>query len=227
MHVLLAEDDGEAATYVQDGLTELGHTVIWVTDGADALALGLAEHFDMIVLDRMMPKADGIEVLRQLRTAGVNAPILLLTAKGGIADRVNGLDAGADDYLVKPFALAELVARINALARRTPIEDSKTCIEVGDIVLDLIRRKVTRSGEVVLLQPREFALLELLMRNAGRAVTRTMFLEQVWGFRFDPQTNIVESHVSRLRAKLRQGFADDPIETLRGRGYRMRTDGEL
>lgn len=227
MHVLLAEDDDEAATYVQDCLTELGHSVIWVTDGTDALALGLAEHFDMIVLDRMMPKADGLEVLRKLRTAGVGAPILLLTAMGGIADRVTGLDAGADDYLVKPFALAELVARINALGRRTPVGDSKTCIEVGDIVLDLIRRKVTRSGEVVLLQPREFALLELLMRNAGRAVTRTMFLEQVWGFRFDPQTNIVESHVSRLRTKLRQGFSEDPIETLRGRGYRMRVDGEI
>lgn len=227
MHVLLAEDDDDAATYVLSGLTELGHSVIRVTDGADALALGTTEFFDMIVLDRMMPKTDGVEVLRKLRAAGVNVPILILTAMGGIGDRVDGLDAGADDYLVKPFALAELVARINALARRTPVEDSATSIEVGDVVLDLIRRKVTRSGAVVLLQPREFMLLEILMRNAGRAVTRTMFLEQVWGFRFDPQTNIVESHVSRLRAKLRHGFLDDPIETLRGRGYRMRGDSEV
>jgi two-component system OmpR family response regulator len=226
MHVLLAEDDNDAARYVQSGLTELGHSVVWVTDGEDALASAMTEIFDMIVLDRMMPKVDGLEVLRKLRTAGVGVPILLLTAMGGIADRVDGLDAGADDYLVKPFALAELVARINALSRRTPVEESKTRLVVGDIILDLIRRKVTRSGRVVLLQPREFTLLELLMRNVGRIVTRTMFLEQVWGFRFDPQTNIVESHVSRLRAKLRQDFTDDPIETLRGRGYRMRGESE-
>lgn len=224
MHVLLAEDDDDAAAYVQGGLTELGHSVVRVADGEDAFALGAAEHFDMIVLDRMMPKADGIDVLRKLRLSGVRAPILLLTAKGGIADRVDGLEAGADDYLVKPFALAELVARINALARRAPLEDSKTSIEVGDVVLDLIRRTVRRSGRLVQLQSREFTLLELLMRNAGKTVTRKMFLEQVWGFRFDPQTNIVESHVSRLRTKLRQGFGDDPIETLRGLGYRMRTD---
>ena len=225
MHVLLAEDDDDTADYVQSGLADLGHSVIRVGNGEDAFALGAAEQFDLIVLDRMMPKADGLDVLRQLRAAGIIAPILLLTAKGGIADRVDGLDAGADDYLVKPFAFAELVARINALARRTPVADSKTCLEVGDIMLDLIRRKVTRSGQAVQLQPREFSLLELLMRNAGRTVTRTMFLEQVWGFRFDPQTNIVESHVSRLRTKLRHGFVDDPIETLRGSGYRMRAYG--
>lgn len=224
MHVLLAEDDDDAAAYVQSGLTELGHSVIRVADGDDAFALGAAEHFDMIVLDRMMPRADGIDVLRKLRLSGVRTPILLLTARGGIADRVDGLEAGADDYLVKPFALAELVARINALARRAPVGESKTCLEVGDVVLDLIRRTVRRSGNLIQLQPREFTLLELLMRNAGKTVTRKMFLEQVWGFRFDPQTNIVESHVSRLRTKLRQGFGDDPIETLRGLGYRMRTD---
>lgn len=224
MHVLLAEDDDDAAAHVQSGLTELGHSVIRVGDGEDAFALGATEHFDLIVLDRMMPKADGVDVLRKLRLAGVSTPILLLTAMGGIGDRVDGLDAGADDYLVKPFAFAELVARINALARRSTSGESRTCIEVGDVVLDLIRRTVTRAGQTIQLQPREFTLLELLMRNAGKTVTRTMFLEQVWGFRFDPQTNIVESHVSRLRTKLRQGFADDPIETLRGLGYRMRAD---
>jgi two-component system OmpR family response regulator len=224
MHVLLAEDDDDAAAYVEGGLRGLGHTIIRVADGEDAFALGSAEHFDMIVLDRMLPKADGIDVLRKLRALGLATPILLLTAKGGIADRVDGLDAGADDYLVKPFALAELIARLNALARRTPSGDSRTCLEVGDVELDLIRRTVTRSGRPVQLQPREFTLLELLMRNAGKTVTRTMFLEQVWGFRFDPQTNIVESHVSRLRSKLRQGFVDDPIETLRGSGYRMSVD---
>ena len=144
---------------------------------------------------------------------------------GGIGDRVDGLDSGADDYLVKPFALAELVARMNALSRRTPLGEVTTRLEVGDVVLDLLRRTVTRAGQAVPLQPREFTLLEILMRNAGRPVTRKMFLEQVWNFRFDPMTNIVESHLSRLRAKLRDGFADDPIETIRGLGYCMRADG--
>lgn len=147
---------------------------------------------------------------------------MMLTAKGGIADRVSGLDAGADDYLVKPFAMAELVARLNALLRRPPISDVITRLEVANVVLDVLRRDVTRGGRPVHLQPREFALLELLMRNAGRVVTRTMFLEHVWGFHFDPQTNIVESHLSRMRAKLREGFSDDLIETVRGAGYRMR-----
>jgi two-component system OmpR family response regulator len=225
MHVLLAEDDDDTAAYVQDGLTDLGHSVVRVANGEDAFALGTAEYFDMFVLDRMMPSADGLDVVRRLRVAEVRAPILLLTAKGGIADRVDGLDAGADDYLVKPFAFAELVARVNALARRTPLGEANTCLEVGDVMLDLIRRKVTRGGQPVQLQHREFTLLEMFMRNAGKIVTRTMFLEQVWGFTFNPQTNIVESHVSRLRSKLRQGFADDPIETLRGLGYRMRSDG--
>jgi two-component system OmpR family response regulator len=225
MRVLLAEDDDETAAHIERGLIELGHLVVRVGNGNDALELGTAEPFDMIVLDRMMPKREGLDVLRGLRAAAVTAPILLLTAKGGIADRVDGLDAGADDYLVKPFAFAELVARMNALTRRAPASEEVTRLEIGDIVLDLLRRKVTRAGRPVLLQPREFTLLELLMRNAGRPVTRTMFLEQVWGFHFDPMTNIVESHLSRLRAKLREGFANDPIETLRGLGYLMRNDG--
>jgi len=224
MRVLIAEDDDETAGYIERGLVELGHAVIRAVDGDEALAFGINDSFDMIVLDRMMPKREGLDVVRKLRGAGVKAPIILLTAKGGIADRVDGLDVGADDYLVKPFAFPELIARINALSRRAPVSDPAIRIEVGDVVLDLLRRKVTRSGQAVLMQHREFALLELLMRNAGKPVTRKMFLEQVWGFHFDPQTNIVESHLSRLRAKLREGFADDPIETLRGLGYRMRND---
>jgi two-component system OmpR family response regulator len=222
---LLAEDDDETAQYVIAGLTELGHAVERATNGKDAIALGGSDGFDMIVLDRMMPECDGLEVLRQLRAVPVTVPILMLTAMGGIGDRVDGLDAGADDYLVKPFALAELHARMNALTRRGPLGETATRLEVGDIVLDLLRRRVTRGGRAVLLQPREFNLLEILMRNAGRMVTRKMFLEQVWNFRFDPMTNIVESQLSRLRAKLREGFADDPIETVRGLGYRMRADG--
>ena len=165
MHVLLAEDDDDAAAFVQSALTELGHSVIRVADGEDAIALGVAEHFDMIVLDRMMPKANGLEVLRMLRQSGVSVPILLLTAMGGIGDRVDGLDAGADDYLVKPFAFAELVARINALARRGPVVDSKTCIEVGDILLDLIRRTVTRSGQLIQRARRPFARRSSCLRG--------------------------------------------------------------
>lgn len=225
MRILLAEDDAETAAFIERGLGELGHVVTRVADGENALHLGAMETFDTIVLDRMLPGIEGLDVLRRLRAASVRIPVLVLTAKGGIADRVAGLDAGADDYLVKPFALAELAARLNALLRRPPISDVITRIEIGDIVLDVLRRDVTRGGRPVHLQPREFALLDLLMRNAGRVVTRTMFLEHVWGFHFDPQTNIVESHLSRLRSKLREGFADDPIETIRGAGYRMRADG--
>ncbi|MGY4398915.1 two-component system OmpR family response regulator [Sphingomonas sp. UYAg733] len=225
MRILLAEDDTETSAFVERGLGELGHAVTAVGSGEDALHLGATESFDVIVLDRMLPQIEGLDVLRRLRAAAVRTPVLVLTAKGGIADRVDGLDAGADDYLVKPFAMAELVARLNALMRRPPISDVVTRIEVGDIVLDILRRQVMRAGKPIHLQPREFALLEQLMRNAGRVVTRTMFLEQVWGFHFDPQTNIVESHLSRMRSKLREGFADDPIETIRGAGYRMRADG--
>ncbi|HEY0959932.1 MAG TPA: response regulator transcription factor [Novosphingobium sp.] len=222
MRVLLAEDDDETAAHIERGLGECGHSVVRARDGEEALGFGTTERFDVIVLDRMMPQREGLVVLRALREAGIGTPILVLTARGGIGDRVDGLDAGADDYLVKPFALSELIARMNALSRRAPINGGATRLEVGDVVLDLLQRKVTRAGRPVSLQPREFALLELLMRNAGRSVTRGMFLEQVWGFHFDPQTNIVESHLSRMRAKLREGFPDDLIETVRGVGYRIR-----
>lgn len=225
MRVLLAEDDNEAAGYVERGLEKLGHRVVRASNGEDALQFGITERFDMIVLDRMMPKREGLDVLRGLRSADIETPVLVLTAMGGISDRVDGLDAGADDYLVKPFDISELVARMNALLRRASRGEA-TRIEIGDIEIDLIKRKVTRDGRQVTLQHREFTLLELLMRNAGRPVTRKMFLEQVWGYDFDPKTNVVESHLSRLRAKLREGFADDPIETVIGQGYRMRVDAQ-
>ncbi|MBV1689317.1 response regulator transcription factor [Novosphingobium sp. G106] len=225
MRVLLAEDDDEAAGYVERGLEKLGHRVVRVSNGEEALQFGTTERFDMIVLDRMMPKREGLDVLRGLRSAEIETPVLVLTAMGGISDRVDGLDAGADDYLVKPFDISELVARMNALLRRAARGEA-TRIEIGDIAIDLIKRRVTRDGRQVTLQHREFTLLELLMRNAGRPVTRKMFLEQVWGYDFDPKTNVVESHLSRLRAKLRDGFADDPIETVIGQGYRMRVDAQ-
>ncbi|TPG21694.1 DNA-binding response regulator [Sphingomonas koreensis] len=222
MRILLAEDDAETAGFVGHGLSELGHVVTPVATGDDALHFGTIETFDVIVLDRMLPGIDGIEVLSRWRAAGVTAPVLMLTALGGIADRVSGLDAGADDYLVKPFAFAELAARLAALRRRPPMSEVATRLDVQDIVLDALKRQVSRAGRDIHLQPREFALLELLMRHAGKVVTRTMFLEQVWDFHFDPQTNIVETHLSRLRTKLKGNGAPDPIETLRGVGYRMR-----
>lgn len=225
MHILLAEDDPETARFIAEGLRELAHDVTIVTTGTSALRAASETTFDAMILDRMLPEMDGLEVLRHLRALPNRVPVLVLTALGGIADRVDGLDAGADDYLVKPFAFIELAARLNALARRAPGSEATTRIDAGDISLDLLRREVTRGGKPVHLQPREFALLEQLMRHAGRVVTRTMFLERVWGFHFDPQTNIVESHLSRLRTKLREGFGDDPIETIRGSGYRLRVDG--
>jgi two-component system OmpR family response regulator len=223
MHVLLAEDDPATAGFIVQGLSGHGFTTTVAGTGSEALAIGTADAFDVIVLDRMLPGLEGLDVLRKLRERGIRTPVLVLTAKGGIADRVAGLDAGADDYLVKPFALEELVARVNALLRRPPINDV-TRLEVGDVVMDILRREVTRAGRPIHLQPREFGILEVLMRNAGKVVTRTMFLEHVWGFHFDPQTNIVESHLSRMRAKLREGFSGDLVETIRGVGYRISPD---
>lgn len=178
----------------------------------------------MAVIDRMLPELDGTDVVQRWRAAGVSTPVLMLTALGGIMDRVSGLEAGADDYLVKPFAFPELAARLAALMRRPPISESATRLAAAGIEMDLIKREVRREGREIHLQPREFALLEQLMRHAGKIVTRTMFLEIVWGFHFDPQTNIVESHLSRLRSKINEGFDNDPIQTLRGIGYRMRAD---
>jgi two-component system OmpR family response regulator len=226
MRVLVAEDDSETAEFVRRGLGELGHQASVATSGTDALHLATTEQFDVIVLDRMLPELDGLSVLRRLRAAAIRTPVLLLTALGRTEDRVEGLEAGADDYLVKPFAFSELSARLNALLRRAPGTEEVTRIEVGTIAIDLLKREVLRSGRPVVLQPREFRLLEELMRNADRVVTRTMLLERVWDFHFDPRTNIVETHMSRLRAKLNEGFAVDAIETLRGVGYRMRADAQ-
>lgn len=222
MQILVAEDDNETAEFVARGLCELGHSVIGAVNGPDALHLATTETPDVIVLDRMLPGLDGVAVLRRLRAAKVETPVLLLTALGRIEDRVEGLEAGADDYLVKPFAFSELAARLNALGRRRPLSETPTELAIGSLHMDLLKREVRRDGRAIALQPREFRLLEELMRGADRVVTRTMLLERVWGFHFDPQTNIVETHMSRLRAKLNEGGADDPIETLRGVGYRMR-----
>jgi len=224
MRILIAEDDADTAEFVERGLRELGHNVALVGDGSDALHLALAESFDLIILDRMLPGLDGISVVRRLRAGDVAAPILLLTALGKIEDRVKGLDAGADDYLVKPFAFSELAARVNALGRRPPPQTIVTRLFADGIEMNLLSREVHRDGKVIPLQPREFQLLEELLRHAGEFVTRTMLLERVWDFHFDPQTKIVETHISRLRSKLNEGGLPDPIETVRGVGYRIRAE---
>jgi len=222
MKLLLVEDDREAAAYLKRALSEAGHTVDYAAEGRDGLMLAAGEPYDVIVLDRMLPQIDGLAILRTIRASGVKTPVLLLTALGGIDDRVEGLEAGGDDYLVKPFAFAELLARVNALARRPPPQEVRTELSVADLRLDLLKRSVTRGGQRIELQPREFQLLEYLMRHAGRVVTRTMLLESVWDFHFDPKTNIVETHMSRLRGKVDRGHAYELIHTVRGAGYILR-----
>jgi two-component system OmpR family response regulator len=223
MKVLLIEDDQETSAYVARGLREQGHVVDLAATGRDGLFLASDGGHDVLIVDRMLPGLDGIGLVQTLRQTGVKAPVLFLTALGGVGDRVSGLEAGGDDYLVKPFAFAELLARINALARRPPLTDKPTMLRAGDLEMDLLKRTVFRGGKPVELQPREFQLLEFLMRNADRVVTRTMLLESVWDFHFDPKTNIVETHISRLRSKLSQRGGAELIYTIRGAGYVLRT----
>ena len=223
MKVLLIEDDQETSAYVARGLREQGHVVDLAATGRDGLFLATDGGHDVLIVDRMLPGLDGIGLVQALRQTGLKAPVLFLTALGGVGDRVRGLEAGGDDYLVKPFAFAELLARINALARRPPLSDTPTVLRAGDLEMDLLKRTVIRGGRPVDLQPREFQLLEFLMRNADRVVTRTMLLEAVWDFHFDPRTNIVETHISRLRSKLSQDGGAELIHTVRGAGYALRT----
>ena len=222
MKILLVEDDAEVAGHVVKSLRQHGHVVDHAPDGASGLMLAVDERYEVMIVDRMLPGLDGLSLIKAVRSAKHGTPILVLTTKGGIDDRVEGLDAGADDYLVKPFAFAELLARVNALARRPAIAAELTHLAAGDLTIDLLKRVVTRAGKTIDLQPQEFRLLEYLMRNAGKAVTRTMLLENVWDFHFDPKTNIVETHVSRLRSKVDRGFTAELIETIRGVGYRLR-----
>jgi two-component system, OmpR family, response regulator len=221
MKVLLIEDDVKTAAYVKRGLEEHGHVVDSAGNGRDGLFLAAGEGYDVMIVDRMLPGLDGLGIVKAARAAGVTTPVLFLTTMGGIEDRVEGLEVG-DDYLVKPFAFAELMARINALARRPAIAQVPTVLRVADLEMDLIGRKVRRAGREIELQPREFRLLEYLMRNAGRVLTRTMLLEHVWEFHFEPRTNIVETHISRLRSKIDRGFDAELLETVRGSGYVLR-----
>ena len=210
------------AAYVAKGLRQQGHAVDDAANGKDGLFLAASESYDLLIIDRRLPALDGLAVVKTIRGAGVRTPVLFLTTMSSIDDRVEGLEGGADDYLVKPFAFAELVARVNALGRRPALTAGATTLTVADLEIDLVRRSVVRAGRRIELQPREFQLLEYLVRNVGGIVTRTMLLENIWDFHFDPRTNIVETHISRLRSKVDRGFANELIHTVRGAGYCLR-----
>ncbi|MDB5700471.1 MAG: DNA-binding response regulator [Sphingomonadales bacterium] len=222
--ILIIEDDAETRAFVAKGLGEHGHVVDQSADGRDGLFMASDGSYDLIVLDRMLPGMDGLGVLRALRAAGVVTPVLTLSALASVDDRIAGLESGADDYLVKPFAFSELLARVNALLRRADGRTGgavETRLTVGDLDIDLLSRTVKRSGRTIELKPREYALLEYFARNSDRVVTRTMLLESVWDYHFDPATNVIDVHVSRLRKKLDEGFDDSLLHTVRGAGYRL------
>jgi two-component system OmpR family response regulator len=206
------------------GLREHGHVTDHAADGKDGLFLAAGSKYDALIVDRMLPNLDGLAIVKMLRSTGNHVPALFLTTMAGIDDRVEGLEAGADDYLVKPFAFSELLARLSALMRRPPISDIRTTLRAGNLEMDLLKRSVARGGKPIDLQPQEFRLLEYLLRSDGRVVTRTMLLENVWDFHFDPQTSVVETHISRLRSKIDKGFEVELLRTIRGVGYCLRAD---
>jgi two-component system, OmpR family, response regulator len=221
MRILLIEDDQRTAAFIVRGLTENGHRCDALDDGNDGLYQATREDYDVLIVDRMLPGLDGLSLVRALRAANRTTPVLFLTSVAGVDDRVEGLDAGGDDYLVKPFAFSELLARVHALGRRPPVQPEVTKLRVHDLELDLLRRRAARGGQLIELQPKEFELLEFLMRNEGRVVTRTMLLERVWGFNFDPKTSVVETHISRLRAKIDKPFDIPLLRTVRNTGYSL------
>ena len=222
MRLLIVEDDRDAAAYLVKGLKESGHVVDHARDGVEGLALARAQSYDVAIVDRMLPRLDGLGLVQKMREEGNQVPVLFLSALGDIDDRVKGLKAGGDDYLPKPYAIVELLARLDALVRRRQPEQVQTKLVVGDLELDLLSRSASRGDQAIDLQPREFLLLEYLMRHAGQVVTRTMLLEKVWDFHFDPKTNIVETHISRLRSKIDKGFDKPLLHTVRGAGYVIR-----
>ena len=225
LNILIIEDDGETAAYTAKGLHEDGHRVEIAADGPEGLETARGGGFDVLVVDRMLPELDGLSLVRTLRAGGDRTPVLFLTALGSVGDRVKGLNSGGDDYLVKPFAFAELRARIEALARRrSPAAAAETDFTIGDLEIRRLERRVYRAGKPVALKPREFRLLEVLAEHAGRVVTRTMLLEQVWDFSFDPGTNVIDAQISRLRAKIDRGFDPPLLHTVRGVGYRLAAD---
>jgi len=223
MRILIIEDDRDAASYLVKAFREAGHAVDHAADGVTGYDLAHDGGYDVAIVDRMLPKMDGLSLITALRAQGDGTPVLILSALGQVDDRVKGLRAGGDDYLAKPYAFSELLARVEALARRKPKgSPEETVYRVGDLVLDRLSHKVTRAGEEIALQPREFRLLEYLMQNAGKVVTRTMLLEQVWDYHFDPQTNVIDVHISRLRSKIDRDFETPLLHTVRGAGYMIR-----
>ncbi|MEL6963073.1 MAG: response regulator transcription factor [Pseudomonadota bacterium] len=222
MHVLLIEDDVDAADYLVKGLKESGHQIEHAADGKAGLLKAAAENFDVLIVDRMLPELDGLSLVQHLRATGDTTPVLFLSALGEVDDRVKGLRAGGDDYLVKPYAFAELLARVETLGRRPQPQPVATTLKIADLEMDLLGRKVMRGEQIIDLQAKEFQLLEVMMRHAGQVMTRTMLLEKVWDYHFDPQTNVIDVHISRLRQKVDRDFATPLIHTVRGAGYCLR-----
>ena len=222
MRILVIEDDADTLAFITKSLTESGHVVDSAMDGKDGLFLALEQAYEVLVVDRMLPGLDGLSIIKTLRAADKQTPALILSALGEVDDRVQGLRAGGDDYLVKPFAYSELLARLEVLLRRRDVEASRTVLRVGDLEMDLLARVVKRAGRIIELQPREYRLLEYLMQHAGQVVTRTMLLEHVWDYHFDPQTNVIDVHISRLRRKIDKEFDKQLLHTVRGAGYLLR-----
>ena len=222
MRILIIEDDRDAAEYLAKAFREVGHVADMAHDGEEGLARAQDSQHDVLIVDRMLPQRDGLSVIGALRTKGVETPVLILSALGQVDDRVKGLRAGGDDYLAKPYAFSELLARVEVLARRRTGRSEDTVYKVGDLELDRLSHRVLRGGAEIVLQPREFRLLEYLMKHAGQVVTRTMLLENVWDYHFDPQTNVIDVHISRLRSKIDKGFARPLLHTVRGAGYMVR-----
>jgi len=222
MRLLVIEDDRDAADYLVKAFREVGHVADAATDGDDGLAMALGGQYDVLIVDRMLPKRDGLAIIGALRAKGMETPALILSALGQVDDRVKGLRAGGDDYLPKPYSFSELLARVEVLARRRGGRSEETMLRVGDLKLDRLSHQVHRGDEEIALQPREFRLLEYLMQHAGQVVTRTMLLENVWDYHFDPQTNVIDVHISRLRSKIDKGFSQPLLHTIRGAGYMIR-----
>ncbi|MBO0661852.1 response regulator transcription factor [Jiella sp. MQZ9-1] len=224
MRILIIEDDREAASYLVKALKEAGHVADHAADGEEGLHSAQTRAYDVLIVDRMLPKLDGLSVVTNLRETGQDTPVLILSALGQVDDRVKGLRAGGDDYLSKPFAISELLARVEVLGKRRGTKDVETSYRVGDLELDRLSHEVRRAGKPIVLQPREFRLLEYLMKHANQVVTRTMLLENVWDYHFDPQTNVIDVHISRLRSKIEREFGPPILHTVRGAGYIMRAD---
>jgi two-component system, OmpR family, response regulator len=222
MRLLIIEDDRDAADYLVKAFREVGHVAEHASDGEEGFALALDGQYEVLIVDRMLPKRDGLAVIGALRSKGIETPALILSALGQVDDRVKGLRAGGDDYLAKPYSFAELLARVEVLSRRRGSRGEETVLRVGDLELNRLSHMVTRAGSEIVLQPREFRLLEYLMRHSGQVVTRTMLLENVWDYHFDPQTNVIDVHISRLRSKIDKGFAQPLLHTVRGAGYMIR-----